>query len=186
MIRSPKRLRRLVGLPALAGLTLAAACSSPGEEAEDAAGLDAMGGPGGMAMMAHGDHSPRYGGYVFMHGDLHFEVVLGADGEHRVYFSDAMRSELPAAVAEDVRITIRRTGDGGEQLEPLSPQIDEFGEAWIASGRPIGSDDTVAIVYFRFEGSPYEIEVPFIMAPPTVDPHTGLPIEPAEAPPPQA
>jgi len=33
-----------------------------------------------------------------------------------------------------------------------------------------------AIVYFRFDGSPYEIEVPFIMALPTVDPHTGLPL----------
>ena len=158
----------------LALLLVLAACGAP-EEEPSAEGMEGMAGAGGM-MMAHGDHAPRYGGYVFMHGDLHFEVVLTAGGEHRIYFSDAMRSELPAAVAEDVRVTIRRVGDAGEELEPLRPRIDEFGEAWIASGDPIATDDTVAIVYFRFEGSPYEIEVPFIMEPPTVDPHTGLPL----------
>ena len=145
------------------------ACGAPSEELDAAGG--GMDGMGGMAM-AHGDHSPRYGGHVFMHGDLHFEVVLGESGEHRIYFSDAMRSELPAAAAEDVRITLRRGGEGGE-LEPLRPEIDEFGEAWVARSRPIESEDTAAIVYFRFEGSPYEIEVPYLMAPPTVDPHTG-------------
>ena len=159
------------------------ACGSPAEEAA----TDPMEGMAGMSgmMMAHGDHSPRYGGYVFMHGDLHFEVVLTAEGEHRIYFSDAMRSELPAAVAEELRITVRRIVDEAEELEPLRPRIDEFGEAWIASGRPIDTEDTAAIVYFRFEGAPYEIEVPFIMEPPTVDPHTGLPIPPPETPPPE-
>ena len=167
-------MKRLVLLAAAA----LAACGRPdaGSDAGEGAGADGM--PGGMSgmMMAHGDHSPRYGGFVFMHGDLHFEVVLGAEGEHRIYFSDAMRSELPAAVAEDVRITVRRLTGAGEELEPLRPRIDEFGEAWVAEGRPIESEDAVAIVYFRFEGAPYEIEVPYLMAPPTVDPHTGLPI----------
>lgn len=164
-----------------------AACGAPDGEPDAAGGMGGIGGTAmdGMtgSMMAHGDHSPRYGGHVFMHGDLHFEVVLGAAGEHRIYFSDAMRSELPAAVAEDVRLTVRRSGETGDELEPLRTRIDEFGEAWTASGRPIESEDAVAIVYFRFEGSPYEIEVPFLMAPPTVDPHTGLPIE---TPPPDA
>ena len=87
------------------------ACGAP-EEEPPSDGMEGMAGMGGM-MMAHGDHAPRYGGYVFMHGDLHFEVVLSAEGEHRIYFSDAMRSELPAAVAEDVRVTIRRLGAAG-------------------------------------------------------------------------
>ncbi len=124
-----------------------------------------------LAMMAHGDHSPKYGGYVFMHGDLHFEVVLDFGGEHRIYFSDAMRSELPAAVAEEVRVTVRRPG---EDPEPIRPVIDEFGEAWIAAGRPVETENTVADVYFRFEGAPYEIEVPFLLDEPMVDPHTGV------------
>lgn len=178
MFRDTRRLLLAVGLACGAALS---ACSAPEEPESATDGTDEA----GMAMMAHGDHAPRYGGYVYMHGDLHFEVVLAADGEHRLYFSDAMRSELPAAVVEEVRITIRRTtADGGEELEPLSPRIDEFGEAWIATGRPIEGDDTVGIVYFRFEGAPYEIETPFIMETPMVDPHTGLPIEPAGTPPP--
>jgi hypothetical protein len=164
---------RPVHLMALAAAVLGACGAPPEETASDP--MEGMAGMPGM-MMAHGDHSPRYGGYVFMHGDLHFEVVLTAEGEHRIYFSDAMRGELPAAVAEELRITIRRVVDAGEELEPLRPRIDEFGEAWIATGRPIDTEDTVAIVYFRFEGAPYEIEVPFIMEPPTVDPHTGLPL----------
>ena len=155
-------------------------CGAPEEEPE-AGGMEGMDGMAGM-MMAHGDHTARYGGYVFMHGDLHFEVVLTAEGEHRIYFSDAMRGELPAAVAEELRLTIRRVTEAGEELEPLRPRIDEFGEAWIAGGRPIASEETVAIVYFRFEGAPYEIEVPFIMEAPTVDPHTGLPVEPPASP----
>ena len=141
-----------------------------------------------MALMAHGDHSPRYGGYVFMHGDLHFEVVLGADGEHAIYFSDATRSELPAAVAEGVRITVRRGpagAEGEEDLEPLRTRIDDYGEAWVASGRPVeAGEEAAAIVWFSFEGAPYEIEVPFIMEPPAVDPHTGLPLPAAGDPPP--
>ena len=41
-----------------------------------------------------------------MDGDLHFEVVLGRSGEHRLYFSDAMREELPAATAAGVTVTV--------------------------------------------------------------------------------
>lgn len=151
-----------------------AGCGGSGSEDTDSARDGGMAGMAGMSGMAHGDHQPRYGGYVFMHGDLHFEVVLTPEGEHRLYFSDAVRSELPAAVADDVRITLRR-GEGGDAvLEPLRPEIDEFGEAWIARSEPVvEEDDAVAILYFRFEGAPYEIEVPFVMEPPdpAVDPH---------------
>lgn len=164
-----RRLRRAGFGPASAALLLACG-GAPSNEAEPApAGEDLA----GMAGMAHGDHDPRYGGYVFMHGDLHFEVVLGRDGEHRLYFSDAVRSELPAAVVEDVRLSLRR-GEGEEAvLEPLRPEIDEFGESWIARSDPVSEEDAAAILYFRFEGAPYEIEIPFVMAPPdpAVDPH---------------
>lgn len=159
---------------ALAFATAAAWFAGCGGSAPEDTDSARDGGMAGMAGMAHGDHRPRYGGYVFMHGDLHFEVVLAPEGEHRLYFSDAVRSELPAAVAEDVRITLRR-GEGDDAvLEPLRPEIDEFGEAWIARSEPVvEEDDAVAILYFRFEGAPYEIEVPFVMEPPdpTVDPH---------------
>ena len=54
---------------------------------------------------AHGDHTPHHGGTVYMNGDLHFEVVLHRDGNHRLYFSDAARAELPAATASEVTLT---------------------------------------------------------------------------------
>lgn len=165
---------RRAGFGLAAAVLLAGCGGAPSNEAEPAPAGEESAGTAGMAGMAHGDHAPRYGGYVFMHGDLHFEVVLGRDGEHRLYFSDATRSELPAAVVEDVRLTIRR-GDGDAAiLEPLRPEIDEFGESWIARSDPVSEDDAAAaILYFRFEGAPYEIEVPFVMAPfdPDLDPH---------------
>jgi len=65
----------------------------------------------------HGDHNPRHGGVVFMDGDLHFEVVLGRDGQHRLYFSDAMREELPAATASAV--TAARAGSAADTRSPI-------------------------------------------------------------------
>src|SRR5438552_18962135 len=55
---------------------------------------------------AHTDHLPRHGGLVLMNGDLHFEVILNKEGRHRVYFSDAVRAELPASIASELTITI--------------------------------------------------------------------------------
>ena len=123
-----------------------------------------------MSRMAHGDHNPKYGGTVWMHGDLHFEVVLDPSGEHHVYFSDADRIELPAAVASDVTITIVRT-DG--DAEPLELEIDEFGESWMAMGRPVEDPEARALVSFVHEGAPYEIDLPFIAEP--VDPNAPDP-----------
>ena len=109
--------------------------------------------------MAHGDHNPKNGGTVWMHGDLHFEVVLNTSGEHYVYFSDAYRVELPAAVASDVRITILRTGT---EPEPLDLAIDEFGESWVVTGDAVENSEARAVVRFVHEGKPYEIELPFV------------------------
>lgn len=122
-------------------------------------------------MLPHGDHSPRYGGTVWMHGDLHFEVVLEASGEHRVYFSDAARVELPAAVASDVSLVVSRPG---EEPETLELEIDEFGESWIAEGHAVDDPETRVLVSFRYEGEPYEIDLPFVAEPPdpnAPDPH---------------
>src|SRR5262245_63650773 len=55
----------------------------------------------------HGDHNPHHGGVVLMKGDLHYEVVLDPSGKsYRVFFTDAVREELPASVASDVTLTI--------------------------------------------------------------------------------
>ena len=106
----------------------------------------------------HGDHNPRHGGLVFMDGDLHFEVVLGRSGEHRVYFSDAMREELPAATAAGVTVTI--TPKAGP-ADAVALQIDETGESWIGRGRAVTDPDAIARVAYTVHGKPYFIDVPF-------------------------
>ena len=38
-----------------------------------------------------------------MNGEMHYEVVFDRDGKHRVWFSDAVREDLPASVASKRR-----------------------------------------------------------------------------------
>lgn len=107
----------------------------------------------------HGDHLPHHGGVVLMKGDLHYEVVLDPTGRaHRVYFTDAVREELPASIASDVVLTIR----GPSPEERIALQIDETGESWIGSGRPVARPATLtARLAFRIGQDPYWIDIPF-------------------------
>ena len=108
----------------------------------------------------HGNHDPKYGGVVLMNGDLHFEVVLGRDGRHQVYFSDALREELPASFASEVTVTVARPGAAPETVRL---QIDESGESWVGRGRPVDdAADTTARVAFTAQAKPYWIDVPFV------------------------
>ncbi len=105
-----------------------------------------------------------------MYGELHFEVVLRRDGRHQVYFSDAVREELPAASAAAVALIIKRPGAPEEALQAA---IDESGESWIARGAPVQEDDeeeATARVSFVAEGSPYWIDIPFVPAQPGATP----------------
>jgi hypothetical protein len=107
----------------------------------------------------HGDHSPHHGGMVLMQGELHYEVVLDPGGRHAVWFSDAVREELPASVASKVEMTVMRPG---APAEPLSLVIDDSGESWIASGKPVAGNDVMVKLAFTSRGEPFEIEIPFI------------------------
>jgi hypothetical protein len=98
-----------------------------------------------------------------MDGDLHFEVVLDPKGRHRVYFSDAVRAELPAAVASDVTITINEERAGVSEM--LKAQIDEGGKSWVAIGRPVQDVNATARVAFKALGKPYWIDLPFGFGP---------------------
>jgi hypothetical protein len=111
------------------------------------------------ATVPHGNHDPKYGGVVLMNGDLHFEVVLRRDGRHQVYFSDAMREELPASVASSVDVTVTPPGVAPETV-PL--HIDESGESWIGRGRPVDNPaQTTARIAYTVQATPYWIDVPF-------------------------
>jgi hypothetical protein len=107
----------------------------------------------------HGNHDPKYGGVVLMNGDLHFEVVLRRDGRHQVYFSDAIREELPASIASNVDVTVTRPRAAPETV-PL--HIDESGESWIGRGGPVDDPaQTTARIAFTVQATPYWIDVPF-------------------------
>ena len=110
------------------------------------------------ASVPHGDHNPHHGGVVLMNGDLHFEVVLGRDGACRVYFSDATRSELPAATASSVTVTITQHAQPPDQI---ALRIDDAGESWVGRGRPVGDPEATARVAYTSHGKPYFIDVPF-------------------------
>jgi hypothetical protein len=44
----------------------------------------------------------------------------------------------------------------------LKPAIDDAGESWIATSRPIEGDGVMVKIRYALQGEPYEIEVPFI------------------------
>jgi len=107
----------------------------------------------------HGDHNPHHGGVVLMKGDLHYEVVLDPAGRaYHVYFTDAVREELPASIASEVVLTIR----GPSTEERIAMQIDETGESWVGSGQPVASPATAtARLAFRIGEDPYWIDIAF-------------------------
>jgi hypothetical protein len=107
----------------------------------------------------HGDHSPHHGGIVLMQGELHYEVVFDPAGKHSVWFSDAVREDLPASVASKVEMTVTRPDAPAEML---TLAIDESGESWIASGRPLAGDDIIVKLMFTARGEPHEIEIPVV------------------------
>lgn len=108
----------------------------------------------------HGDHSPHHGGMVLMNGELHYEVVLDPKGRHSVWFSDAVREDLPASVASKVEMTVLRPA---APAETLALSIDDSGESWIASGKPVSGEDVMVKLTFVARGEPLEIEIPFVL-----------------------
>ena len=114
--------------------------------------------PATGAPVPHGDHNPHYGGLVLMNGDEHFEVVFGRDGSARVYFSDAVRNELPAATASGVTITLTRPG---QPPEAIPMHIDDSGESWVGRGHPVTDPATTVRIAYTSHSKPYFIDVPF-------------------------
>lgn len=113
-----------------------------------------------MAAMPHGDHSPHHGGIVMMKGEMHYEVVLDPAGHtDQLFFTDATRQDLPASIASTAALTIHRP-DGSD--EPIPLQIDESGESWTGSGRPVADPDKTTVrVAFTVSDEPYWIDLPF-------------------------
>jgi hypothetical protein len=108
----------------------------------------------------HGDHAPHHGGLVMMTGDLHYEIVIDPTGRYALWLTDAVRQDLPASVARNVGLVVSRKGEPGETL---TAEIDESGESWIASGRPLSGTDLVMVkVSFSVQGQPVEVDLPYL------------------------
>lgn len=104
---------------------------------------------------------------VLMNGDIHYEVVLSRAGAHRIWFTDAVRAELPASVATDVTMVVTRTG---EPVETIKLAIDDNGESWVAKGRPVTTSDAYVKITYAMQGEPHEVEIPFVIQTPSTQP----------------
>ena len=140
-------------------MLVAAACSRPANQStkstvETAKPKDAQ--HAGITT-PHGDHSPHHGGLVMMNGEVHYEVVFDQAGKHRVWFSDAVREDLPASIASDVVMVV--TPKMGA-AETFMLKIDDSGESWVADAHPLGGGDIIKLTY-KLRGEPFEIEIPF-------------------------
>ena len=96
---------------------------------------------------------------VLMSGELHYEVVLNPNGRHAVWFSNAVREDLPASVASRVSMTVMRPN---AKPESLALAIDDSGESWVATGQPVTGNDVMVKLAFVARGEPLEIEIPFL------------------------
>jgi hypothetical protein len=158
-----RAIRTLVAIAPAVAIALTA-CRSPRAERSTtlapATSAPSVSADAGRSAPPHGDHNPHHGGVVLMNGDLHYEVVLDPDGRsHRLFFSDAVREDLPASIASSVALTIRRPGGTDE---PIQLQIDNSGESWTGSGRAVTDPaKTTVRVAFTIKGDPYWIDVPF-------------------------
>lgn len=146
----------LVGL----GMVAVVGCSRPSAAPPSAANRTPSDAQHQGITTPHGDHSPHHGGMVLMQEELHYEVVFDPRGRHRIWFSDAVREDLPASVARDVRMTVARPG---APPEALALEIDDAGESWVARGNPVSGDKVMVTVNFVAQGSPHEIEIPFLI-----------------------
>jgi hypothetical protein len=137
----------------------AASCSTPAAPRTDTTKTPADAQHAGITT-PHGDHTPHHGGMVLMNGEVHYEVVFDRGGKHRIWFSNAVREDLPASVASKVMMVVSRKGAPPEQI---ALDIDESGESWIASGQPVSGDDVMVKVAYALRGAPFEIEIPVVI-----------------------
>jgi len=111
----------------------------------------------------HGDHNPHHGGIVMMKDDLHYELVVDPGGRAQLYFTDAVREDLPASIASSAAVTLHRP-EGSD--ETIALRIDDAGESWIGSGRAVADRQrTTARVSFTIKGEAYSIELPLVPSP---------------------
>ena len=143
-------------------LVVHCACAKADEQPPPAAAQKPADAQHARITTPHGDHSPHHGGVVLMKDELHYEVVIDPGGRHAIWFSNAVREDLPAAVASKVAMTVMRPHTPDEVL-PMA--IDDSGESWTATGKPVAGDGVLVKVAFVARGEAVDIEVPFVKTP---------------------
>jgi len=156
----------LIAVSAVVALTAWPACRQtqpvPSAVAQAASMAPPPAGAVGGGAIPHGDHNPHHGGVVMMKGDdLHYEVVLDRTGRaYHVYFTDAVREDLPASIASDGALIVHRPGATEERI---ALQIDDEGESWVGSGRPVEAPEATTVrLSFAIRHEPYWIDLPFM------------------------
>ncbi len=105
----------------------------------------------------HGDHDARHGGFVMMYEDIHFEVAVVTSGGVQVYYTDAVRTELPAATVSDVVVEIERPGVATEYV---TMGMSAGGDFWEGVSAPVTEPEAIVRVGFLYEGTPLMLDVP--------------------------
>lgn len=111
---------------------------------------------------AHGDHNSHHDGAVLMYKNIHYEVELPTSGGVRVWITDAMRVELPAATVSDLAVEIERPS---AKVEPVDMAISMSGEYWEGSSAPVTDVKSVVRVAFLLNGDPVLVNIPGTMWP---------------------
>lgn len=114
----------------------------------------------------HGDHDAAHGGFVLMYEDLHFEVTAVPAGGIQVYFTDAQRSELPAATVSDMAVEIERKS---MPIESVTMAISAGGDFWEGASKPAVEPDAIVRVGFFYAGKPLLLDVPVSSLLPAAD-----------------
>ena len=106
----------------------------------------------------HGDHSPHHGGMVLMNGEMHYEVVFDPAGKHRVWFSNAVREDLPASIATGV-VDGRHAADG-RRRKRCAEDRRQRRELGGGTAPPLDESGTMVKLTYAVRGEPFEIEIP--------------------------
>ncbi|GAB5498664.1 MAG: hypothetical protein PsegKO_09750 [Pseudohongiellaceae bacterium] len=126
------------------------------------AALFCLGVVAAASAMAHEDHGSRHGGFVMMFLEMHFEIVVPDQGGVEIYYSDPLRTPLPAAVVSDVAVEIERAGNN---IESVYMAISDSGEAWQGESAPVEDPETIVRVAFLFQGEPFVLDIPAAVFP---------------------
>lgn len=119
----------------------------------------------------HGNHDAKHDGFVMMYLEMHFELVVPEQGGIQLYYSDALRNDLPAAVVADVSVEIERSGNN---IEPVAMMISASGDHWMGESTPVTSIDDIVRVAFLFQGEPFVLDIPAMVLPRFMDAPTPV------------